>query len=60
MKAKVNYNAIETWLEPYIGHEFEVYAKTKNYIWFWIDYGDKAKGRRYERIKEEIKYFEIL
>lgn len=39
MKAKVNYNAIDTWLEPYIGHEFEVVKVTRNLVYFRIDRG---------------------
>ncbi|HAY3540799.1 hypothetical protein HZP95_08590 [Elizabethkingia anophelis] len=39
MKAKVNYNAIDTWLEPYIGHEFEVVKVTRNLVYFKIDRG---------------------
>lgn len=38
-QATVNYNAYDTWLEPYIGWDFKVLKVTKNYLWFFMDYG---------------------
>ena len=43
MLAEVNHYAIGTWLEPYIGYEFEVTRKTKNHVWFLMDNGGKTK-----------------
>lgn len=37
--AVVNYNAVNTWLEPYIGHSFEIIKKGVKKTWFKIYYG---------------------
>jgi len=37
--AKVNNNAYDTWLEPYIGYEFEYTKITKSKIYFKVDMG---------------------
>lgn len=37
--AKVNYGAIGTWLEPYIGFTFDVKKVGKTVIWFYMDNG---------------------
>jgi hypothetical protein len=47
--AEVNYSAIDTWLEPYIGHKVEVVKTSKNLIWFKWNVGDKYITKRYEK-----------
>ena len=37
--AVVNSSAIDTWLEPYIGHTFEIVKKGVKKVWFKINYG---------------------
>lgn len=39
MKAKVNYNAYDTWLEPYIGWSFDVMKTTHHKVIFFMDGG---------------------
>jgi len=46
-KAKVNLNAIGTWLEPWIGWEVEFIKTSKNLIWFKWDIGHKFIIERY-------------
>ena len=38
-KAKVNKYAEGTWLEPYIGYEFEVQEITRSFVYFYMDNG---------------------
>jgi len=56
MKAKVNYNAKGTWLEPYIGQEFEVLNESRYYITIEFDYGNS--GSRLKKL--EKKYFNFI
>lgn len=39
--AEVNYSAVETSLEPWIGWRFPVVKRTKNKVWVERDYGVK-------------------
>lgn len=56
MKAKVNYNAYDTWLEPYIGHEFKVKKHNKLSVWFWMDHGySKDELHHYD-----AEYFDLI
>ena len=55
MKAKVNYNAEGTWLEPYIGHEFTVLNESRYFITIEFNYGDAGSRSR----KLEKKYFDL-
>lgn len=55
MKAKVNYNAVGTWLEPYIGHEFTFINETRQFITIEFDYGNSGVRLR----KLEKKYFDL-
>jgi hypothetical protein len=45
----VNYSAIGTWLEPWIGWKFEVVKTSKNLIWFKWDIGHKFITERYDK-----------
>ena len=36
---EVNYNAYDTWLEPYIGWHFKIMRVTKNKVLFFMDKG---------------------
>jgi hypothetical protein len=47
--AEVNYSAIGTWLEPWIGWEVEVVKTSKNLIWFKWDIGHKFITERYDK-----------
>ena len=38
--AEVNYNAMDTWLEPYIGMKLQVKKKGTTKVWFYMDYGN--------------------
>jgi hypothetical protein len=37
---EVNYNAYDTWLEPYIGWKFKVFRVTKRKVMFFMDGGN--------------------
>ena len=45
----VNYSAIGTWLEPWIGWKVEVVKTSKNLIWFKWDIGHKFITKRYDK-----------
>lgn len=36
---EVNFNAYDTWLEPYIGWSFKIMRVTKNKVLFFMDKG---------------------
>ena len=36
---EVNYNAYDTWLEPYIGWSFKIFRVTKTKVLFFMDRG---------------------
>lgn len=40
MKATINYNAKNTWLEPYIQWEVNIVRRTKKTVWFTSDQFD--------------------
>ena len=44
--ATVNYNAVGTWLEPYIGTSFKIIKKGVTKLWFEIDYGANIKNKK--------------
>lgn len=54
LRATVNYNAIGTWLEPYINYSFPLDKVTKNFAYFTMHYGDGTSKH-----KESITYFDI-
>lgn len=56
MKAKVNYNAVGSWLEPYIGHEFQIYSVTNSIVIFWMNY----ENGEVSRMSEDRKLFDII
>ncbi len=37
---EVNYNAYDTWLEPYIGWKFKIFRATKRKVMFFMDGGN--------------------
>lgn len=41
LTAKINENAYDTWLEPYIGSEVEVAKKGRTVAWIVTGYGKK-------------------
>ena len=51
-QAKINYNAIGTWLEPYIGHVFDVHKKFSKSATILMDYGKSNLCKR--RVDAEL------
>jgi len=43
--AVVNYNAVDTWLEPYIGSALKIIKKGVKVTWFEMNYGKKVKRK---------------
>ncbi len=43
--AVVNYNAIDTWLEPYIGRTLKIIKRGVRITWFEMDYGEIVKRK---------------
>lgn len=41
----VNYNAVGSWLEPYIGHKLRLIKRGVKVTWFEINYGKLAKRK---------------
>lgn len=59
--AKVNYSAVDTWLEPYIGWEFEVKKVTRDNVYFYMDNGkgnpdlDVYTRSKFDLITKEVQ-----
>ena len=50
MVGKINDNAMDTWLEPYIGWEVKIIKTSKSFVWFKWDVGaDKLVTKKYEK-----------
>jgi hypothetical protein len=48
--ATINYNAANTWLEPYIGYTIDIIKTSKYYIWFkWQTFNDGSATHKYKR-----------
>jgi len=43
--AVVNYNAVGSWLEPYIGHSLNLIKRGVKVTWFEINYGKLVKRK---------------
>jgi len=43
--AVVNYNAVDSWLEPYIGMRLNIIKRGIKVTWFEMDYGKKVKRK---------------
>lgn len=54
--AKVNYFAVDTWLEPYIGWKFEITRKNKSTVYFKMDMGEGT----FKEENHDAKYFDIV
>ena len=59
--AKVNRNSYNTWLEPYIQCEFEVFKITKKNVYILQDYGKRNRDVViYDKIKCDKKLFDLF
>lgn len=52
--AIVNTNAVDTWLEPYIGHEVNISKVGKSHVFVSVDYGYGI-----EDIEADKEYFDL-